>query len=85
MHLQWLVVIRTDYPDRVGGGEPWEDVYLETCDVFEGSGDDVLQDYRQALKLYKQAAKLGSVCAYHAIGSIVRARTRAIKPQKELA
>jgi len=46
--------------------EPWEDVLEQAAACYVGFGD-TLQDYAEAMKLLKQAARLGSVKAYKRI------------------
>ena len=48
---------------------PWDDILDEANNYYYGH-DDYIQDYVEALRLYLQAAKLGSVEAYVAIGNI---------------
>lgn len=52
--------------------EIWRDV-LETADAYYyGWDDNILQDYEEALRLYKQAAKLGCSEAYRKIGDMYK-------------
>jgi tetratricopeptide (TPR) repeat protein len=48
---------------------PWDDVLAEADNYYHGH-DDYIQDYVEALQLYFQAAKLGSIAAYAAIGGM---------------
>jgi tetratricopeptide (TPR) repeat protein len=48
---------------------PWDDVLAEADNYYYGH-DDYIQDYAEALRLYLQSAKLGSIAAYKAIGGI---------------
>lgn len=47
--------------------QPWEAVFEEAEDHYAGSGN-LIQDFRQAMRLFQQAAKLGSLPAYGQIG-----------------
>lgn len=49
--------------------KPWDDI-LEEADNYYYGTDDYIQDNVEALKLYKDAARLGSLVAYEKIGSI---------------
>jgi T5orf172 domain/Sel1 repeat len=51
---------------------PWDDILAEANDYYYGH-DDCIQDYAEALRLYLQAAKLGSIAAHVAIGDIYAA------------
>lgn len=69
--------------------EPWRAVYEEAENHYYGFGD-YLEDYEEALRLYKQAAILGCLDAYlrlgqmHHLGDGVRADTnKALKYYKE--
>lgn len=69
--------------------EPWRAVYEEAENHYYGLGD-YLEDYEEALRLYKQAAILGCLDAYlrlghmHHVGEGVRADTnKALKYYKE--
>ncbi|MRI57503.1 hypothetical protein D8770_26780 [Methylobacterium sp. DB1607] len=46
---------------------PDQELYAEAEEYYYGFGDTI-QDYDEALKLFRQAAKLGSSEAYHMIG-----------------
>ena len=48
---------------------PWDDVLAEAHAHCYGLGD-YIQDYAEALRLYQQAAKLGSIGAYDDIGAM---------------
>ncbi|PTR17234.1 Sel1 repeat-containing protein [Nitrosospira sp. Nsp2] len=52
-----------------GGTYIWTSVFEEAENYYYGIGD-YLQDYDEALRLYRQAAKLGSLPAYGKIGEI---------------
>lgn len=60
-----------DFFDDSNLGNPWDDVF-ELAEASCYGLDDTLQDYDEALNLYKQAAKLGSDLAYLQIGIIYR-------------
>jgi len=47
--------------------KPWDDI-LEEADAYYYGEEDSIQDYEEALELYKQAARLGSLVAYENIG-----------------
>jgi len=49
----------------------WESVFEEAQEHYLGPGT-VLQDYREALKLYEQAARLGATKAYLCLGKMYR-------------
>lgn len=49
--------------------EPWVDVFEEAESYYYGL-EETLQDYIEAMRLYKQAAKLGAVDAYIRIGGM---------------
>ena len=49
--------------------QPWVSVYEEAENYYYGHGD-YLQDYAEALRLYRQAATLGSISAYGRIGQM---------------
>jgi hypothetical protein len=49
--------------------KPWEDIFEEADANYYGTGDTI-QDYEEALELYKQAARLGSTLAYERIGGM---------------
>ena len=49
----------------------WESVFEEAQEHYHGSGI-AFQDYREALKLYEQAARLGATKAYQCIGKMYR-------------
>jgi hypothetical protein len=51
----------------VQGEELWQDIMDAADSHYNGFGD-TLEDHGEALKLYKQAAKLGSIRAFHQIG-----------------
>lgn len=51
--------------------EPWQACYDEAEAYYNGYGN-TLQDYGEALRLYKQAAKLGCVKAFRQIGHMYR-------------
>ncbi|MFN0156992.1 MAG: tetratricopeptide repeat protein [Bacteroidota bacterium] len=62
----------------------WE-VLLEKADAFYyGWSDDILQDYAEALKLYKQAARLGSAEAYEKVAAM-HIRGEGCQPNYEVA
>lgn len=48
---------------------PWDDVLLEG-DLYNYGTGGKIEDHQEALRLYKQAAKLGSSIAYQRIGGI---------------
>jgi hypothetical protein len=50
---------------------PWDSVFKEAANHYYGS-DDYIQDYAEALRLFRQAAKLGSLPAYGSIGDMHR-------------
>ena len=50
---------------------PWDDVLEEAESHYYGH-EDFIEDYDEALKLYKQAARLGSPLAYEKIGRMYR-------------
>ncbi len=47
----------------------WDDILEEADNYYYGLGDTI-QDYEEALTLYKQAARLGSLLAYERLGFI---------------
>lgn len=49
--------------------KPWDDILDEADSYYYGLGDTI-QDYEEALTLYKQAARLGSLLAYERLGNI---------------
>lgn len=49
--------------------EPWESVYAEAECYYYGF-EDFIQDFSEAMRLYKQAAKLGSLDAYEKLGNM---------------
>lgn len=51
--------------------EPWRSAYEMAGDHYYGLGDTI-QDYEEALELYKQAANLGCTFAYWNIGRMYR-------------
>lgn len=57
-----------DYEDD-DESAPWATVYRSAEDHYYGH-DDVLEDHREALKLYKQAARLGCIGAYAKLGEM---------------
>jgi len=64
--------IDDDLDNELGLSEEiWQDI-LDTADAYYYGSGDFLQDYEEAIKLYKQAAKLGSVKAFHQIGDMFR-------------
>ena len=50
--------------------EPWEDVFREALDHYYGIGD-TLQDYPEAMRLFKQAAKMGAGRSYLYMGQML--------------
>src|SRR5215213_1011676 len=54
---------------QIQAREYWKDVLREAEAYYFGEGD-TLQDYSEAVKLFKQAAKLGSVSAYLYLGQM---------------
>lgn len=52
------------------GAEPWRGILESAEDSFFGRGD-VLRDWHEALRLYLDAAMLGSLRAYETIGAIL--------------
>jgi hypothetical protein len=56
------VPAKTDAP-------PWESVFREAIRYYYGIGE-CIQDYSEALQLFRQAAKLGCIAAYARIGII---------------
>lgn len=51
--------------------QPWEEVLEEADRYYYGLGDYV-QDYQEAMSLYKQAARLGALAAYERLGDMCR-------------
>jgi len=51
--------------------KPWDDLLYDADGYYYGR-EEYLQDYREALELYKDAARLGSLVAYEKIGKIYR-------------
>lgn len=49
--------------------KPWDGLLEEADAHYYGHGDTI-QDYKEALELYKHAARLGSLVAYERIGDI---------------
>ena len=49
--------------------EPWWDIMEEADDYYYGHGDTI-QDFREALRLYKQAARMGCPEAYEKVGTM---------------
>jgi hypothetical protein len=60
-----LVVGESDDSDS----NPWSAI-LEEADSYYHGFDDQIQDYREAMKLYKDAARLGSMVAFERIGNM---------------
>ena len=56
-------------PARAQKAPPWKAVFDEAEAYYYGLGDHA-RDRAEALKLYKQAAKLGSVAAYRSLGTM---------------
>jgi tetratricopeptide (TPR) repeat protein len=54
---------------QLNAKEPWEDILAQAYAYYVGS-DDTLQDYVEAMKLFKQAAKLGALGAYLQLGNM---------------
>lgn len=52
-----------------GSNNPWISIYAEAEAHYYGH-DDYIQDYTEALRLYRQAATLGSISAYGRIGQM---------------
>lgn len=50
---------------------PWKSVFEDAENHFHGLGES-LQDYKEAMRLYVQAAKLGSLGAYSRIAGLYR-------------
>ncbi len=50
---------------------PWLELW-KTAEAYAKGSDDCLQDYDKAMKLYKQAIKLGCLPAYYQIGVMYR-------------
>jgi tetratricopeptide (TPR) repeat protein len=50
---------------------PWLELW-KTAEVYANGTDDCIQDYDKAIKLYKQAIKLGCLPAYYQIGVMYR-------------
>lgn len=53
------------------GSPPWADI-LEAADAHYFGLGETMQDFDEALKLYRDAVRLGSVVAYQQIGDIYR-------------
>lgn len=52
--------------------QPWEAVFEEAENYYYGHGDH-LQDAAEAMRLFRRAAQLGSLCAYARIGQMYEA------------
>lgn len=50
--------------------EIWVEILKQADAYYYGWGDDIFQDFEEALDLYKQAATLGSVQAFHKLGDM---------------
>jgi len=61
---------------------PWHDIWESAEACYYGLGDSI-QDYQEALKLYKQAAKLGCSAAYLRIGTMYRNGEGCIQDQNK--
>jgi tetratricopeptide (TPR) repeat protein len=72
-------LLSNDMPDELAGfmlhndqsPNPWDSVLEEAVNFYYGIGD-YLQDFEEAFKLYKDAARLGSSVALERIGEMYR-------------
>ena len=63
--------------------QPWESVY-EEADVHYYGGAGAIRDFKEAMRLFKQAAKLGSAPAYARIG-LMHARGESVAASDSIA
>jgi hypothetical protein len=57
--------------DKLKPAYPWTDIFEEAEAHYYGL-DDCIQDYAEAMRLFKQAAKLGALPAYGRIGNMYK-------------
>lgn len=59
----------SSWENHESNSPPWQDLFEQAEKSYFGYGEEI-QDYKRALKLYLQAAKLGCLPAYSRIGEV---------------